>query len=118
MPHRPMGLDVLRLAVPLRTLDISEVSLRSGGNGWMRRRTPILRGCESFAHRPSTLALRENGTANKAVATKSSMGGLRARWRGAGKHMLNDLPAAVWLAFEDDDVASFGGDFSAGGDDG
>ena len=30
--------------------------------------------------------------------------------------MLNDLPTAVWLAFEDDYVAAFGGDLSSGGD--
>jgi hypothetical protein len=45
-------------------------------------------------------------------------GSLCARWRGTGPDVLNDLPAAVWLAFEDDDVAAFGGDFSSGGDGG
>jgi hypothetical protein len=32
--------------------------------------------------------------------------------------VLNDLPTAIWLALEDDDVAAFGSDFSAGGDGG
>jgi len=46
------------------------------------------------------------------------MGGLRARWRGTGPDVLNDLPTAVWLAPEDDDVAAFGANFSPGGDGG
>jgi hypothetical protein len=32
--------------------------------------------------------------------------------------VLNDLPPAILLAFEDDYVAAFGGDFSAAGDGG
>ena len=44
--------------------------------------------------------------------------GLCARWRGTGPDVLNDLPTSVWLALEDDYVAAFGGDFSAGGDGG
>src|ERR1700731_3595193 len=43
---------------------------------------------------------------------------LCAWWRGASPDVLNDLPTAVRLAFEDDYVAAFGGDFSAGGDGG
>ncbi len=46
------------------------------------------------------------------------MAGSGARWRRTGPYVLNDLPTAVWLAFEDDDIAAFGGDFSAGGDGG
>lgn len=52
------------------------------------------------------------------AVTKALIGGLCARWRGAGPDVLNDLPTAVWLAFEDDYVATFGRDFSAGGDGG
>ena len=44
--------------------------------------------------------------------------GLCARWRSTRPDVLNDLPTAVWLAFEDDDVAAFGGDFSARGNGG
>jgi len=33
----------------------------------------------------------------------------------SGENLLDDLPIAGWLAFEDDDVAAFGGDFSASG---
>ena len=60
--------------------------------------------------------MREKRPLQKAAATKSLMGGLCARWRGTGPDVLNDLPTAVWLAFEDDYVAAFGGDFSAGGE--
>src|SRR5713101_8160744 len=42
--------------------------------------------------------------------------GLCAGWRGTGPDVLNDLPTAVWLAFEDNYVAAFGGDFSSGSD--
>jgi hypothetical protein len=44
------------------------------------------------------------------------MAGLYARWRGACKDLLNDLPTPVWLALEDDYVAAFGIDFSARSD--
>src|SRR5260370_11662098 len=44
------------------------------------------------------------------------IGGLCAGWRGTGPDVLSDLPTAVWLAFEDDYVAAFGGDFSSGSD--
>jgi len=50
--------------------------------------------------------------------TKSATDRSRARRRGAGPDVLNDLPTAVWLALEDDDVAAFGGESSAGGDSG
>jgi hypothetical protein len=55
---------------------------------------------------------------SKAAATKSLMAGLCAGWRRTGPDVLNDLPTAVWLTFEDDYVAAFGGDFSARGDGG
>ena len=48
----------------------------------------------------------------------TTMNGLCAWWRATGPDVLNDLPTAVWLAFEDNDVAAFGGDFSARGDGG
>ena len=67
---------------------------------------------------PSIQALREKRPLQKAAATKSWTGGSRAGWRGTGPDVLNDLPTAFWLAFEDDYVAAFGGDFSAGGDGG
>ena len=54
----------------------------------------------------------------QSILVPAAMAGLCARWRGAGPDVLNDLPTAVWLAFEDDYVAAFGGDFSAGGDGG
>jgi hypothetical protein len=54
----------------------------------------------------------------KAAAAKSLMGRLCAGRRGTGPDVLNDSPTAVRLAFEDDYVAAFGGDFSAGGDGG
>jgi hypothetical protein len=44
--------------------------------------------------------------------------GLRASWRDAREDLLNDLPTAVRLTFEDDYVAAFGSDFSAGCDGG
>jgi hypothetical protein len=43
---------------------------------------------------------------------------LCARWRGTGPDVLNNLPNAVWLAFEDDYVAAFGSELSAGSDGG
>jgi len=46
------------------------------------------------------------------------MGGLCAGWRGTGPDVLNDLPAAVWLVFEDEYVAAFGGDSSPAGNGG
>jgi len=61
---------------------------------------------------------REKRPLQKAAGTKPLMGGLCSRWRGTSPDVLNDLPTAVWLAFEDDYVAAFGGDFSAGGDGG
>ena len=70
-----------------------------------------LNGCEPAARRV-VHSLR------KAAATESLMSRLRARWRGTGPDLLNDLPPAVWLALEDNNVAAFGGDFSTGGDDG
>src|ERR1700722_10412557 len=39
-----------------------------------------------------------------------------ARWWRAHPGVLNDLPTAVVLAFEDDYVAAFGGNFSSRGD--
>jgi hypothetical protein len=42
--------------------------------------------------------------------------GLCARWRVTGPDVLYDSPTAIRLAFKDDYVAAFGGDFSAGGD--
>lgn len=43
----------------------------------------------------------------------SVLGGLCPRWRRPSEDLLNDLPLPVWLAFEDDYVAAFGGDFCA-----
>jgi hypothetical protein len=42
----------------------------------------------------------------------------RPRLRSAGEDLLHDLPPAAWLAFEDDHVAAFRGDFRARRDDG
>lgn len=53
----------------------------------------------------------------KAAEKKLLLRSLCARRRGTGKDLLNDLPTAVWMAFENDYVAAFGGYFSAGGDD-
>jgi len=67
------------------------------------------------AHPPSILVSREKRPLQKAGVTKSPMVGSCARWRGPGPDVLNNLPTAVWLASEDDNVAAFGSDFSACG---
>jgi hypothetical protein len=41
---------------------------------------------------------------------------VRAGWRRTGPDLLNDLPTAVCLPFENGYVAAFGGDFSDGAD--
>ena len=56
-------------------------------------------------------AIGSNRTAREIVGGRS-----RARWRRTRPDVLNDLPAAVWLAFVDDDVAAFGGDFRSARD--
>lgn len=61
--------------------------------------------------------IREPTTAVLALSLSLSEA-LCARWRGTGPDVLNDLPTAVGLAFEDDYVAAFGSDLSAVGDGG
>lgn len=61
--------------------------------------------------------IREPATAVLALSLSLSEA-LCARWRGTGPDVLNDLPTAVGLAFEDDYVAAFGSDLSAVGDGG
>src|SRR6266576_950885 len=54
--------------------------------------------------------IREPATA---VSCPYSLKALCARWRRTGPDVLNDLPTAVGLAFEHDDVAAFGSDLGA-----
>lgn len=61
-------------------------------------------------------AFRDKRPLQIAAATNWLMGGSGARRRDAGPDLLNDLPATVWLMFEDDDVAAFAGDSGSGGD--
>ena len=53
-----------------------------------------------------------------AVSCPYSLKALCARWRRTGPDLLNDLPTAVGLAFEDDYVAAFGSDLGVVGDGG
>jgi hypothetical protein len=56
--------------------------------------------------------------ASASAAANSLLGGLCARRRGTSPDVLNDLPTAIWLMFEDDYVAAFVGNLSARGDGG
>jgi hypothetical protein len=69
---------------------------------------------------PDTQAVRACGERSRTMRILNSPGrGLsvpgssRPRWRRAGEDVLDDLPPAAWLAFEDDHVAAFGRDFRA-----
>ncbi len=65
-----------------------------------------------------TSLARKSAPFREGSRPKPLMNGLCAGWRGTSPDVLNNFPTAVWLAFEDDYVAAFGGDFGAGGDGG
>ena len=85
-------------------------------------RRVCLQSAEGFLGRPPFRGASSGRThapqcsANRSTFNYETHGGLCARWRDAGENLLDDLPIAVWLAFEDDEVAAFRGDFSSGGD--
>jgi hypothetical protein len=62
------------------------------------------------------ISLDDSPVICKSPAIQTLAASLCASGRYACPDLLNDLPTAVWLPFEDDDVAAFGSDAGASGD--